>query len=51
MKYYVSAKAARNGDGSKENPFRTITQAAKIAVAGDEVIVMPGVYREYVNLV
>ena len=49
MKYYVSAKAARNGDGSKENPFRTITQAAKIAVAGDEVIVMPGVYREYVN--
>ena len=49
MKYYVSAKAARNGDGSKERPFQTITCAAKIAAAGDEVIVAPGVYREYVN--
>ena len=49
MKYYVSAKAARNGDGTKEKPFQMIAQAAKIAVAGDEVIVMPGVYREYVN--
>ncbi len=49
MKYYVNRIAARNGDGTKEKPFQTINQAAKIARAGDEVIVAPGVYREYVN--
>ncbi len=49
MIYYVSANAARNGDGSKEKPFQTITDAANIARAGDEVIVAPGVYREWVN--
>ena len=49
MKYFVSASAGRGGDGSKERPFQTITEAAKLAVAGDEVIVAPGVYREYVN--
>lgn len=49
MKYYVSADADRGGDGSLERPFQTITAAAKIAVAGDEVIVAPGIYRENVN--
>lgn len=33
----------------REKPFQTITEAAKIACAGDEVLVAPGVYREYVN--
>ena len=49
MKYYVSAAAAQTGDGTKQNPFRTIQEAACIAQAGDEVIVAPGVYREAVN--
>jgi hypothetical protein len=49
MQIYVSAKAKRNGDGSKETPFQTITQAANIAMVGDEVIVAPGLYREWVN--
>lgn len=49
MIYYVSAQAARGGSGSKEKPFQTITEAAKIARPGDEVLVAPGVYREYVN--
>ena len=49
MIYYVSANAERNGDGSKCRPFQTITEAANIARAGDEVLVAPGVYREYVN--
>ncbi|MCL2344106.1 MAG: DUF1565 domain-containing protein, partial [Firmicutes bacterium] len=49
MKIYVSASAEKNGDGSKTAPFQTITGAAEIAVAGDEVIVAPGIYREWVN--
>ncbi len=48
MKYYVSA-AARQGVGTKEAPFPTIQQAADAAMPGDEVIVLPGVYRESVN--
>ena len=49
MQYYVSAQAGRGGDGSKAQPFRWISQAAEIARPGDEVIVAPGIYREYVN--
>ncbi len=49
MKYYVSVKAFRSGDGTKERPFKNISEAAKLAKAGDEVIVAPGIYREYVD--
>ena len=49
MKYYVNASVAVSGDGSEERPFRTIQEAADVAVAGDEVLVAPGIYREDVN--
>ena len=49
MIYYVNAKASRDGNGSKEMPFRFINDAAKAARPGDQVLVAPGVYREYVN--
>ena len=49
MIYYVASNAKRYGDGSKERPFRKISQAAAIARPGDEVLVGPGVYREDVN--
>lgn len=49
MIYHVSISADRGGDGSQKRPFQTITEAARIARAGDEVVVAPGVYREYVN--
>lgn len=49
MDIYVSEKAARDGNGTKENPFQTISQAARIARPGDNVLVAPGVYREYVD--
>lgn len=49
MWYYVSASAKRSGDGSQEHPFQTISEAAKLAKAGDTVLVAPGVYREYVD--
>ena len=47
--YYVDINAPADGTGSKERPFRHIGDAAQLAVPGDEVLVMPGVYREYVN--
>ena len=49
MIYYVDAKAFRDGDGSKERPFKNIGDAANIAVAGDEILVASGVYREKVT--
>lgn len=48
MIYYVNAKTKKNGDGTKDAPFKTINEAATIARAGDEVVVAPGVYREKV---
>ena len=48
MKYYVDARQELKGSGSAENPFRTISEAALIAQPGDEVIVLPGIYREEV---
>ena len=49
MIYYVDANALRGGNGSKEAPFKLINDAAKIAVAGDEIVVADGIYREYVD--
>ena len=49
MIIYVNAAAAREGNGTKEMPFRHINDAAKAAMPGDEVVVAPGVYREYVD--
>ena len=49
MKIYVSASARRSGTGAQEAPFQTISEAARVAVAGDEVIVLPGYYREWVD--
>ena len=49
MIYYVSSSAERGGDGSPDRPFMKIGQAAEIAKAGDEILVKPGIYREYVN--
>ena len=49
MILYVNAKASRDGNGSKAMPFKHIDDAARVAVAGDEIIVAPGVYREKVT--
>ena len=49
MKYYVDAAAWRGGDGSESRPFTTISEAARLAQPGDEVLVYPGVYRENVD--
>lgn len=47
MTIYVNIAAAREGDGSKERPFKSINEAAQAAKPGDEVLVAPGIYREY----
>ena len=49
LKYYVDCNAGPLGNGSRENPFNRIQIAAEIAVAGDEVLVAPGIYREEVS--
>ena len=49
MIYYVNANAPFEGNGLKETPFRHIDDAARVAVAGDEIIVAPGIYREKVT--
>ena len=49
MRWYVDQSAAFQGDGSKERPFTRIQDAANCAGPGDEVLVAPGIYREYVN--
>ena len=48
MIIYVNAQAFRDGDGSRERPYKRISDAAVIAMPGDEVVVAPGVYRENV---
>ena len=49
MILYVDGNAARDGNGTKEMPYQSINDAAQAAMPGDEVLVAPGVYREYVN--
>ena len=49
MKLYVNINAPKSGCGTQDNPFRSIQEAARIASPGDEVLVAPGVYREYVD--
>ena len=49
MIYHVAKNGDDFNDGSKENPFLTIQQAANAAVAGDHIIVHEGTYREWVK--
>ena len=49
MKIFVNVNAPQFGDGSEKYPLRSIAKAAAIARPGDEVIVSPGIYREYVD--
>ncbi len=49
MEIFVDMKAKAKGNGTELMPFQTISEAANIATPGDEVLVAPGLYREYVN--
>ena len=49
MIWHVDQSVKISGDGTENRPFSRISDAAKIARPGDEVLVAPGIYREYVN--
>lgn len=49
MEYHVSIQGNDRAKGTAEQPFRTISRAAALAMAGDTVVVHAGVYREWVN--
>lgn len=49
MTIYVDINTCKDGNGTQESPFKHINDAAKIAEPGDEILVAPGIYREYVD--
>jgi len=49
MEYHVSITGNDQAKGTADEPFRTISRAASLALPGDTVIVHAGVYREWVN--
>ena len=49
FEYHVSPLGNDESSGTLEAPFKTISQAAKIAKPGDMITVHEGVYREWVK--
>ncbi len=49
MQYFVDCRAREGGDGTEDKPFRAISEAAAVAQPGDEITVLPGIYREEVD--
>jgi len=49
MIYHVSPNGCDHAAGTAEAPFQTINRAARLAAAGDTVVVHNGVYREWVD--
>lgn len=45
---HVSVSGNDSNEGTSLNPFRTISQAAKVAMPGDVITVHSGVYREQI---
>ena len=48
--YYVSVSGSSSGDGTFNNPFKTINAAINLATYGDIIIVLPGVYKENIRI-
>jgi hypothetical protein len=49
--YYVATNGADSNPGTKSQPWRTIQHASSTVTAGAKVIVGPGEYNEFVNLI
>ncbi len=48
--YYVSTTGYNGNNGEIDSPFQTISKAADLAVAGDNVIIREGTYWEQVSV-
>lgn len=46
---HVSVKGSDTNDGTASKPYKTISQAAQVAIPGDVITVHAGVYREQVT--
>ncbi len=46
--YYVAPSGSDNNSGTIDDPFRTISKASAVMVAGDECVIREGVYREII---
>lgn len=46
--YYVTKNGSDNNQGTESQPWLTIQKAARVMVAGDSVIIGPGIYEETV---
>lgn len=49
MEYFVTKSGSLDANGTREDPFLTIQQAADVMVGGDTVYVGEGIYREWVR--
>ncbi|HSU37052.1 MAG TPA: right-handed parallel beta-helix repeat-containing protein [Propionibacteriaceae bacterium] len=49
VEFHVATTGSDHGDGSDNEPFRTINRAAVLAQPGDTVVVHGGEYREWVQ--
>jgi hypothetical protein len=47
--YHVDCSNSLQGNGSLENPFKTIAQAADVMVGGDICYIHKGTYRETID--
>ena len=47
--FHVATTGFDIADGSEGRPFRTINRAARVAQAGDTIVVHEGEYREWVS--
>jgi hypothetical protein len=48
--FYVSPKGDDDQSGSVDRPWATLGKAAREAIAGDVIIIMPGTYAGYENI-
>lgn len=49
--YVDQANGNENNQGNSTSPFATINQALNVAISGDTIVVLPGTYRETLDLV
>jgi hypothetical protein len=48
--YVDQATGNANNQGNSTSPFATINQALNVAISGDTIVVLPGTYRETLDL-